>query len=176
VRAYCRSETDVIALSLDLGVVVVQVDADVARKNREDFDRDLTRPCPPARDTCDEVRSEILSWLGFTTQPARLVLCVPAQAIETWVVAALGPQIVQQVLTRWLSSSTNKEKAQLRSLGKWALFECRDDPETFLAELGLVKSPEAFEAARPRLVAGWADARGLPEASRFEAELAAALP
>lgn len=56
------------------------------------------------------------------------------------------------------------------------LFECRPDPETLLAKVGLDKSPEAFEGARSRLAKGWKHAQNLPEALRFEQELAAALP
>jgi hypothetical protein len=171
VRAYCQRERDIIDASLQFGVVIIHVDADVARKNKEDFDRDLTRPCPPAQATCNEVRREIVDWLGVETPPAGLVLCVPAQSIETWVVAALKPEVPVQLFKTRLSKATNKEKARLRALGPGVLFECRPDPETLLAQVDLDKSPEAFDGARKRLANGWKHARDLPESLRFESEL-----
>src|ERR1700761_3940211 len=41
VRAFCQNEREAIDFARALGVVVIQVDADVARKNRVDFDRPL---------------------------------------------------------------------------------------------------------------------------------------
>lgn len=177
VRAYCQSERETIEVALQNGVVVVQVDADVARKNRSDFERDLTRPCPPARGTCDEVRKEILTWLGVDSAPKRLVLCVPAQATEAWIIAALSPDILKEHLKTKLSRGmTNKEKDRYKKLGPGAVFECHPELERFLAKVGLEKSPAAYDGEQARLIKGWEHARTLPEALRFETELSAALP
>lgn len=175
VRAYCLDESEVIESCLQRGVLVVQVDADVARKNAGDFNRDLVRPCPPARDTCNQVRTEILAWLGMATPPTNLVLCVPAQSIEAWVVAALGPDSMRGPWRSHLSRATLREKAKLKALGIGAWLECRPNPEGQLKTVGLEKSPPAFDDARVRIVRGWLSAQRLPEASRFEGELSAAL-
>lgn len=177
VRAYCRSERETITVSLQLGVVVVQVDADVASKNKSDFERDLTRPCPPARGTCDEVRKEILTWLGVPTPPEGLVLCVPAQSSEAWIIAALKPDLLQKHLKTKISRGmTNKEKERHNALGPGAVFECHPKLESLLAQVGLEKSPGAYDEVQARLIKGWEHARTLPEALRFETELEAALP
>ncbi len=119
--------------------------------------------------------ARILSWLGVAATPDGVVLCIPAQTIETWVLAALDPAFLTQIFNSRLSREQNKEKERLQALGAGALFECRDDPEESLPRVGLTKTPEAFAAARQRLVKGWEHARGLPEAARFEEELRAAL-
>jgi hypothetical protein len=91
VRAWCRDRaaspglTAVLTLS---DLLIVHVDADIAT----DSDIQCNLPCPPAAATCDCVRSKILDWLGASTQPARLILCIPSKETEAWVLCALHPR------------------------------------------------------------------------------------
>jgi hypothetical protein len=85
-------------LFLNHDVLVVQIDADVARSNYraghiEDPADDLpcAQPCPPVSDTTDALRKVVLRWLNTPHSPPRLVFCVPAQCLETWLLAGLYP-------------------------------------------------------------------------------------
>ncbi|NCP29895.1 MAG: hypothetical protein GW911_09770 [Armatimonadetes bacterium] len=49
------------------------------------------RPCPPAHDTTNALRSVVLSWCGEQAVPKRTVFCLPSKSTEAWVVAALFP-------------------------------------------------------------------------------------
>ena len=147
-------------------VLLVHVDADVAGKTYagahihgpvfDDLPCEL--PCPPARDTTDRLRMVVLRWLGETTCPDRVALCTPSKNIEAWVVAAIWPD--NPLLRR----------------SDW---ECRSDPGAQLSRLPkrqrIRKTPADYERHAGRIVDGWRNvATGLLEASRFQAELAAA--
>src|SRR5258706_1687757 len=97
-------------------IVVIQVDADVARKKYEDYviedppadelrQRKCEKACPPPSATTDALRSVMLGWLDETSVPPHAVLCTPSKNIETWVLAGLFPENDQAVKTniecRW---------------------------------------------------------------------------
>ncbi len=71
-------------------VVIVQIDADIAQEP-DLAALHLHHPCPPALPTCDAIRSHLLALMGISDCPAKLVVCVPAQNMETWVLVALYP-------------------------------------------------------------------------------------
>jgi hypothetical protein len=173
VKAFCEQEREAIDVALANGIVVVQVDADIARKGKADLDEDLVRPCPPARATCDAVRGVVTTWLGRDEEglPANLLLCVPADATEAWVVAALFPQEIQKHMRERLSKVTLNVKERLRALGAGAVFECKKEPADLLESKGIGKNIEDYRAQKDAIRSGWTHARGLPEAQRFEADL-----
>lgn len=108
-------------------VVVMQVDADVARMSYSNYritdppqvDLPCELPCPPPSDTTDALRRVVLGWLGETSVPDGMVLCTPSKSIETWVLVALFP-----------------EDSSARQMN----VECRWDGEVRLKKYGLIKS------------------------------------
>lgn len=149
-------------------IVVMQVDADVARKRYSDYritdspenDLPCERPCPPPQATTTELRTVMLGWLDKTAVPAGMVLCTPSKSIETWVLVALFP------------NDPSALKANI---------ECRWDAEIRLRTHGLIKSgqkliPE-YAAREDGISAGWTEVRRrCGEAERFSIEFLAAIP
>src|SRR5262249_30177491 len=129
------------------------------------------RPCPPARPTCDEVRRLILQWLGHLSEHENLVLCVPSDATDAWVLAALFPEEIAKHFRGRLAKATNREKERLRELGAWVVFECKHEPADMLAAMGVSKTIESYRLKFEAIKTGWIYARKLPEAGRFEADL-----
>ena len=69
--------------------LIIHTDADVAT------DPQFKSPpyagfCPPARSACDWVRNHLTASLGGNL-PENVILCVPAQDLEAWVLCALHP-------------------------------------------------------------------------------------
>jgi hypothetical protein len=149
-------------------VVVMQVDADVARKKYSDYriidpprsDLPCEKPCPPPQATTEELRGVMLGWLGKTSVPVGMVLCTPSKSIETWVLVALFP------------NDPSALKADI---------ECRWDAEVRLRTHGLIKSgqkliPE-YAAREAGISAAWTEVRSrCSEAERFSTEFLAAVP
>ena len=69
-----------------LHLLIVHVDCSMSQNES------ARRPCPPARDTADALRSVInQAWLRRLPQSPYVVLVTPSQATEAWLVAALQP-------------------------------------------------------------------------------------
>lgn len=110
-------------------MVVVQVDADVARRSYRDYhikdapndDLPCEQDCPPPSATTDALRAVMLGWLGEASIPTGAVLCTPSKSIETWVLAALFP-----------ADEFMKKPG----------VECRWDGEVRLRQHGLVKGKQ----------------------------------
>lgn len=71
--------------------LIIHMDADVAT------DPDFKSPpfdglCPPVENACDWVRDHLTVSLGGTL-PSNVVLCVPAQDMEAWLLCSLHPDI-----------------------------------------------------------------------------------
>jgi hypothetical protein len=141
VRAWCQDAVTQGGLQVTLAnaqALIVHVDADIA------YDKELAcaQPCPPAQDTANAVRSMVLEWLGVTSPPQGVVLCVPAMATEAWAFCALFPMA--------------KEASAI---------ECRREPAALLvpkkpklvAKKGkrYVKDPLAYEEVLEAFIAGW---------------------
>lgn len=147
--------------------LVIHIDADVA------FDSNFKNPpfqgaCPPATPQCDWVRSEVVRLLGGAI-PSNVVLCVPAQDLETWVLTALHPDISDQN----------------------APIECKGAPGTLLVQRNpyrlvrskegrLRKDPTKYLSNLSSIVKGWINCTSgapprCPEAIRFESETKAIL-
>ncbi len=72
-----------------LDLLVIHLDADVANTN----EIDCACPCPPASDTTASLRNVVLDqWLELAEPNPAIVIAVPAQATETWIVTALDAE------------------------------------------------------------------------------------
>lgn len=79
-------------------LLVVHLDCDVAQAKYSDLgvlhvpdNLPCALPCPPAVHTIERLEAVLLGWLGEVQPPERLALCIPAQATEGWILAALYP-------------------------------------------------------------------------------------
>jgi len=149
-------------------LLVIQVDADVARKNYSNYeitdapndDLPCEEDCPPPSATTDALRSVMLGWLDENSVPPGVVLCTPSKSIETWVLVALFP---------------NDQSARNPNV------ECRWDGEVRLRKYGLVKSGQKliakYHANEAGICAAWPVVRGkCSEAERFSQEFLALVP
>ncbi|MCG2661365.1 MAG: hypothetical protein L6437_14100 [Kiritimatiellae bacterium] len=149
-------------------VLVIQVDADVARSKYSDYmitdapnnDLPCEKDCPPPSATTDALRAVMLGWLDEVSVPAGAVLCTPSKSIETWVLVALFP------------ADASAKKANI---------ECRSDGEVRLRKYGLIKSGQKlinkYLANEAGIRDAWPDVRGkCSEAERFSHEFLALVP
>ena len=140
----------------------IHIDADVASDN--DFKNPIfQQPCPPASNACDWVRDEIISCFE-NALPNNVVLCVPAQDLETWILTALHPETANE----------------------YAPIECRQEPGALLIQRRghklirrkdgkLKKNPLEYFRVLPLILKNWQHCTGgdsphCPEALRFESE------
>lgn len=138
------------------------MDADVAT------DPDFKSPvfsglCPSAKNAYDWVREHLIASLGASL-PLNVVLCVPAQDMEAWVLCALHPDVADEN----------------------APIECRCDPGALLVQRPpyrlvrrkggrLRKETAKYQRSLSKIVKGWpncaaGDAPRCPRAVRFERE------
>jgi hypothetical protein len=119
--------------------------------------------CPPAQSACNWVRDYLTASLGRSL-PSNVVLCIPAQDLEAWVLCALHPAV----------ADAN------------APIECHPDPCALLAvqkaprlvrnkDGRLRKETAKYRESLPRIVKGWPHCTAgnpsrCPEAARFEAD------
>lgn len=142
---------------LNFDLIILHLDADVAR---EDYfaPLNLKCPCPDAADTCDNLRSLLLAYIGGEL-PSKVVLWVPSDSTEAWIIAALAPEV-----------------AQLNH--PW---ECFQKPEHLLTKVhigkkGVGKSVRSYQRVERQIQQGWETVKNYcPEAKRFSAELRQAL-
>lgn len=174
VRAWCelvRSQGGLAASGAHStgDVLVVHVDADIAG----DAEIACTAPCPPPDATVNALRRVVLAWLGETDVPARLVLCIPSQATEAWVLAAVVPDHRHAVPCDPSSASTT-------------CLECREDPAGLLVggahRLVRVKQGRrrkdrrAYQDVLPLIRERWPQVMAVcSQAARFDSELGQAL-
>ncbi|RKZ86986.1 MAG: hypothetical protein DRR19_14200 [Candidatus Parabeggiatoa sp. nov. 1] len=69
-------------------MLIIHVDADVARED----EINCAMPCPPAQDTCDALAQHVMTWLGNPVTDDKLVLCIPSDNTEAWILAAHDTQ------------------------------------------------------------------------------------
>jgi len=156
----------------NVDMVLIQVDADVARKkytnyswiknppDDELFQETCEKPCPQPSATTDALRTVMLGWLDETTLPPKAVLCTPSKNIETWVLVGLFPE---------------DETAMKPDI------ECRWDCEVRLRTHGLIKSGQKlidkYLANEVAMQTAWPDVRvKCSEAERFSNEFQASVP
>ncbi len=145
-------------------VLVVQIDADVARTTYQkghiqDASGDLpcSEVCPPCSATTNKLRSVMLRWMGETETPHHVVLCTPAQALESWVLAALFP-----------------EDALVQSGG----LECQRNPKGQLRNrprAEKISTPADYEAKAVEVAVEWKNVCSIcTEAQRFNVDFTSA--
>ncbi len=71
-----------------LDILIIHIDADVAREE----EINCAMPCPPAKDTCNTLTKQIMTWLGNPKHHEKLVICIPSDNMEAWILAAFDPQ------------------------------------------------------------------------------------
>lgn len=144
-------------------LLIVHIDADVAT-DPEFKAPAFNGPCPPATNACNWIREHLTSLLGGAL-PANVVLCVPSQDLEAWVLCALHPDVADEN----------------------SPIECREEPGALLVQrkpYRLVrrkggrsrKETTKYQTSLPAIVAGWAHCTTgvpprCPEAIRFEDEV-----
>ena len=139
---WCESNAVQLAVSNNT-YVIIHLDAEVAQdKDKAIADLGLAANCPPASVACTNLRAHIKAKLGGSLPP-NVVLCIPAQTLEAWIVAALHPDLAQ----------------------RHAPIECRPKPETLLIgrnpRLGqgkngkLDKDVRAYTAMAVHIAAQW---------------------
>ena len=149
-------------------MVIVQVDADVARKRYSDAkihdapnnDLPCERPCPPPSATTDALRAVVLGWMNETAAPPRAVLCTPSKSLETWVLVGLFPD---------------------NRLALMAAVECRWGAEVQLRRYGLVRGDQKlideYRAREGAIQAAWPAVRArCSEAERFSTDVLHLVP
>lgn len=142
--------------------LIIHTDADVAT------DPKFKNPafagtCPPASNSANWVRHHLAASLG-SDLPPKIVLCVPAKDLETWVLCALHPDIADQNMP----------------------IECKREPGALLVQRSphrlvrkkdgrLKKETDKYKNSLQAILLGWSnctegDQPRCPEAVRFERE------
>jgi hypothetical protein len=91
---------------LNLDLVIIQIDADVAGMSYADAgihepafnDLPCERPCPPASDTVGLLFRVVQGWLLPTRPGDYGIICVPSKCIEAWVAAGLYSQTAPELM------------------------------------------------------------------------------
>ncbi len=170
VLAWCAGASNVLAASRDEVIrsedlVVIHLDGDVS------LEADLPGGpyggvIPPITLQCDHLRSCVMGLLASNSP--NVVLCVPAQDLEAWVVTCLFPHIAQQ-------------NAPIELFGIPAqLLHQRPPHKLVRSKSGaLRKVVSRYEMSVGAIVAGWQNCTAgnppaCPEAVRYEQEMRAA--
>jgi hypothetical protein len=139
--------------------LVIHVDADVALE--KDFkDPICQQPCPPESNACNWVRDELNVHFDGVI-PNNVVLCVPAQDLEAWILTALHPDTADG----------------------FAPIECRLEPGALLIPHKLTRKKDGklrkvtseYKSKLSSIIKGWHNCTSTnpprcPEALRFEVE------
>lgn len=172
IRRWCQQEAPVgggplrvVLMNHDL--VVIQVDADVANEHDSGIVLSEDARCPPPSVFADPVRAAVLKWLGISSAPTGLVLCVPAMATETWALVALFPESLDGAGSPSCIECDEDIKQKLRKLGK-AL-----DPKLATSKAGrIVNHARGYRAVAERITEAWPRVAGrCAEAARFDRDL-----
>lgn len=156
----------------DDSLVVIQVDADIARRRYADYeitdapnnDLPCEQPCPPPNATTNALRAVMLGWLNETKVPPHTVLCTPSKSLETWVLVGLFPQ------NQFASSAD---------------VECRSNPDAQLQAQRLAhrlirsgqKLIDQYQANEKGIQDAWPNVRAkCSEAERFSTDFLALVP
>lgn len=145
--------------------LVIHLDADIAT-DPEFFDPPIGLGRPTPNDAAEWVREKTLEMLPPDAHH-KVLLCVPAQDLEAWIITCLHPDVSDE----------------------HAPIENREDPGALLVQRGpirlvrrqgrtLKKLPERYERALAAIVGGWGNCTAVvagapprcPEALRFERE------
>ena len=140
-------------------LLVLHLDADVAREDSPSEGLPCEQPCPPPDATTIPLRAVMLSWLGETETPPQTVLCTPSKSTEAWVVAACFPGDSEVTKKSW---------------------ECHPNPDSRLGQQPksrrFSKSQADYEKRQLELQSRWpAIVANLSEAARFQHDFTTAV-
>jgi hypothetical protein len=157
VRGGGRLSGDPLFIGHDL--LILHLDADVARENSPSEFLPCEEPCPPPNATTDRLRIVMLSWSGETETPPQTVLCTPSKSTEAWVMAACFPSDSEVTKKSW---------------------ECHPNPDSRLGQQPkssrFSKSQADYEKRQPELQARWpVIVAKLSEAARFQNDFTSAV-
>ncbi|MDP2982868.1 MAG: hypothetical protein Q8O92_06035 [Candidatus Latescibacter sp.] len=118
-------------------LILIHIDADVAGESypnagiedQPNQDLPCEKPCPPAEDTVQALRSVVMGWLNLVPVaiPKHWALCIPSKSIETWLIVALygqnEPLFMQNIecnkrLEEWLTQRPVHERLVRMKDGK----------------------------------------------------------
>ena len=157
VRSGGRLSGDPLFIAHDL--LLLHLDADVAREDSPTERPPCEQPCPPPNATTNRLRMVMLSWLGETETPPQTVLCTPSKSTEAWVMTACFPTDREMNRRGW---------------------ECHPSPE---GRLGQQPKPQRFsksqvdyEKRQAELQSRWPSVVAkLSEAARFQTDFTTAM-
>lgn len=178
VRAWCQMMTrefEKLSIFLNgaipkLDLLVIHLDADVANAINCEY------PCPPAKDSCDAIAQSVMNWLGNPAIEEPVVLCIPAQNTEAWILAADNPQTP--------SAYHNPPEKYLECLSKpdmiisnqaykpHPLLKTRRKKENGKKVKKANKNPKDYAQLIPKVLENWEQVKLIcPQAAQFEEEL-----
>lgn len=131
----------------NLDVVIVQLDGDVARQS----DVDCALPCPPPGASADALRRVLLDRLGRNQPHERLVLAIPMDAIEAWLLRILRDEPVDECALDPAVRFTSGTPRLVQQRGK--------------------KRRREYERAAPEIARFWGRATTLSQARRFQSDV-----
>ncbi len=111
---------------------------------------------PPVSSTTKRLRNVMLGWLGEETAPPATVLCIPAMALETWVLVALFPDDGNVARTQHIECKSDLKQTlqgkpkhkRLVSSGKSVVEKYREFSDEIASEWPRVRELCNEEAAR----------------------------
>ena len=154
-------------LLANIDVLILHLDGDVAYGSYSDCGslpagdhgwRPLpcSSPCPPAKDTCDNVAQTLRSWLGTVDPGNRTVFCVPAMSGGAWLAAAILP-----AGHRLLSGCPECE------------LELEDSLGSLKKSHRIKKCKKDYDAHAKYVTDKWVDVRSMcSQAERFQSDMA----
>ncbi len=162
-RAALRPSAD------DVRLLVLHVDADIASEP----EIDIEQPCPPPIPTVEKLESIVSGWLGLTTLPPRLALCIPSKATESWILRAFFPTDRASIPC----SEVTSEESCLECYADPARFLLNKKPKFVRLKEGRVrKLRKEYELRRNQLSRAWLDVvANCASAARFDDQLRAIL-
>lgn len=171
VKSWCESEVKSktshgLTGLTEFDLVIIHLDADVAHEEGIN----CASACPPAELTCDAVRAVLCSWAGWTSLPPNTVLCIPAQATETWAFACLVPSAPEILIcpdsVDWIEC-----RSDIKDLVRCDCSSYR--PKPVVMQDGRLKNQAKGCSTKSRQIAeGWQHtASKLSSASRFADDL-----
>ena len=178
VRAWCQMmarEFENLAIFLNgatpkLELLVIHLDADVASAINCEY------PCPPAQDSCDAIAQSLMNWLGSPAMQEPLVLCIPAQNTEAWVLAADNPQTPSAYHNppeKYLECVLNPDMIiSNQGYKPHPLLKTRRKKENGKKVKKANKNPKDYAKLIPKVLENWEKVKHIcPQAAKFEQEL-----
>lgn len=148
-----------------LDLLIIHLDADVARE----AEINCARPCPPAQETCEALGQKIITWLGISNM-AKLVLGIPADNLEAWVLAAYDPQTFYHQPPAMPLECVPKPDLIISNQSY------KPRPLLKRKEGKPKKSKREYENLIPVVLTHWTEVKNLcPQAAKFEQEVRIAL-